>query len=777
MTKKKMFKKSAFLGMAAVAAFGLASCNNEDDGTATYTYSGVYQGDIANWSPLDWQTNADSIILSYVTDSFYNFDFNEDRTSYEVVPGMASELPTDVTNLYAGNEKYGIPAGTASSRAYRVKLRENLTFDDGDAITADDVIESYKQLVDTNASNYRATTYETGTLVIAGSSYYKYAGQTVATSFADVAKYDGKDVSALVEEHKDEKARTNWVNLGYVVSATQQEGMKLDSSSGYYYRTATNDDDKVQETEFTVTDFITMCTKFFGGGGTSYALLDYAYDDVSFEDKVGIVKVDDYTFDVVCDVPISQFYFEYGIGSLCLIDTELYETTKGEASETGSYTSTYCTSVSTTPSFGPYKLTEYIDNKGFKLEKNEAWYGWSLPENEGYYQTTHITYERIDESSTQLQKFLKGELTEVVLDSTTVTPYLTSDSLLQTPETFTMEFFVNTQETMLKALDDAGTTTSAQLLTYTNFRKAMSLGIDRTAFANTVSAGCQPEAMLLNNLYISDPETGEVYRTTTAAQDAFKETYAGATTVSETYNPTEAASLMKKVYDAAVADGKYTPGAAVKFNIGVTNDSSEYQKLCDTLESSLQAILDKCDTDHGTNFGTVEIVLVPDGSNRYANLLQGKYCFIWGAWGGSSLAPHSFFQVYFDNDYNYCPGFNGETELVTLTITGEAEQTMSYYEWFTALNEGKYATADAAIRNEILGKLESAFLQEYTIIPMYALTDFSLTSKQVKLGTDTYVTVMGFGGIKYMTYEYSDQKWAEYIDEHADASGNLDYTE
>ena len=45
-----------------------------------------------------------------------------------------------------------------------------------------------------------------------------------------------------------------------------------------------------------------------------------------------------------------------------------------------------------------------------------------------------------------------------------------------------------------------------------------------------------------------------------------------------------------------------------------------------------------------------------------------------------------------------------------------------------------------------------------------------MNSQKVNTVVDSYVTLIGFGGIQYMTYNYDDAEWADYI-----ANNTLEY--
>ena len=58
------------------------------------------------------------------------------------------------------------------------------------------------------------------------------------------------------------------------------------------------------------------------------------------------------------------------------------------------------------------------------------------------------------------------------------------------------------------------------------------------------------------------------------------------------------------------------------------------------------------------------------------------------------------------------------------------------------------------------------------MLPLDDESSAALKGKQIKYYTEEYIYGVGRGGIKYMTYNYSDQEWKEYV---ASKGGILDY--
>ena len=69
--------------------------------------------------------------------------------------------------------------------------------------------------------------------------------------------------------------------------------------------------------------------------------------------------------------------------------------------------------------------------------------------------------------------------------------------------------------------------------------------------------------------------------------------------------------------------------------------------------------------------------------------------------------------------------------------------------------------------------LEKEILDTSITVPLWYVTGASMTSMRVKNALDEYMQLVGYGGIRYLTYTYSDQEWAEFTNNY---SRELDYT-
>ena len=59
--------------------------------------------------------------------------------------------------------------------------------------------------------------------------------------------------------------------------------------------------------------------------------------------------------------------------------------------------------------------------------------------------------------------------------------------------------------------------------------------------------------------------------------------------------------------------------------------------------------------------------------------------------------------------------------------------------------------------------MEAAFLNWYPTTSVYYRNTASMDSQKIQSASDIYVTLVGFGGIQFLTYNYDDTEWADYI--------------
>lgn len=734
------------------AAVESTTDSTEEAAPVTYTYS-YSDAASSTWSPTDWETNDEASVLSFVTMGLYDFWIGDDGTGYKVVPEMAAEMPVDVTAEFAGNEVYGVPADAAEGYAWRIALNPDACWEDGTPITSADYVYSMQQFLNPDMANYRASSYYTGQLTIANA--YGYYNSNNAGQIGYSASL-GSLGFATVEDAQAAGYTEFGVDLANFWGISEAGTVSITDETEYR-------DPAIEEGQ--AEDYVSgkYIYDTYLAAGAPYAdlAIDYVYVGEEIVgatwDQVGLIADDDYTITLVLASPISEFYLGYNLSSSWLVHEETYEANKQQTGDL--IKSAYGTSVETTVSHGPYKIVEFQADKYMKLTKNENWYGYTDGKHEGQFQTTDIYIQYIDEHTTEMSLFLQGELTTVGLDSTDIETYGNSDYLYYEPQTYTSKFSFNSDYDMLAQKDGNGVNHS--ILSLTDFRKAISYCLDRDAFCASCTAGHEAGFGLLNYNYTAIPETGELYRDFDAAKQALCNVY-DADDVNDItgYDKDMASQLFQAAYDEAIKSGIMSEGDRVEIDFHLYGTDEGYVRIVNFLQESIDA------ATVGTSLeGKVTVNHVGD-ENYYDNMKAGTVDAAITTWGGASMDPYSMMECYCDPDTLNEVSFDPMTETWTINVNGE-DITKTFNEWYLALCDGEYKTADYETKIQVLAGMEEGLLETYIMIPVYYRNASVLFSQRTILGSETYLnTLLGFGGIRYMTYTMNDEEWAAYCAEN-----------
>ena len=459
----------------------------------------------------------------------------------------------------------------------------------------------------------------------------------------------------------------------------------------------------------------------------------------------------------------------YNMASLPLVKKDLYESCKIAPSEGSTlWTTNYNSSVETTASWGPYKLESFQAGKQFTLVKNENWFGYSDPQYEGQYQTTRKVVDTIADYNPAWLKFLAGELDAIGIDVSIADEYKGSERAYFTPDDFVGSMQLQSNVEQLKARESDGVNKS--LLGYADFRKAISLGIDRNDFATKTTTSSLAGFGLFNSMHYYDVENGGAYRNTDEAKQVLCDVYAvdvsnyasldeAADSITG-YNLEEARKLLTQAYNDALAAGdiKETDKVVLTFGSGVINEV--VQRRVDFIANSLQEMAKTTPLE-----GRIEVEL-----KDYAE-----------KWGD----PGYFLLAYLSPAYMYSAAWDTSSQMLTFTMKGVGENgadvtdTMSLMDWYYCLNGAggaKYDFSATALPNEqrlqLIAALEKEVLNAYYTVPLYNNFTASLLSYKVDFITYEYNTFMGYGGLRYMTYNFNDEEWAAEV---AKQNGELNY--
>jgi len=134
-------------------------------------------------------------------------------------------------------------------------------------------------------------------------------------------------------------------------------------------------------------------------------------------------------------------------------------------------------------------------------------------------------------------------------------------------------------------------------------------------------------------------------------------------------------------------------------------------------------------------------------------------------------------QVYCDKDFTSCCefGFKGKQDKVFLDIDSDGDGTpesKTFHAWYIDLN-GIVLDKDAEdyeLRHtrycNILAGLEAGILNRFEAVPLIARASSSINSFKIENGSPTYINLIGYGGVRHMTFNYDDAEWAKFVEEH-----------
>ena len=159
----------------------------------------------------------------------------------------------------------------------------------------------------------------------------------------------------------------------------------------------------------------------------NYLVYQFTYpSDLGFE-TVGVIASGEYELTIVLDKSLAGFDLLYNLSGVAtqLVKVDLYDAcmTSEVVDGVEVFTSTYNTSLETTASFGPYKMSDYQTDKSMHFVRNDNWFGYTDgkhiykdPEDGNVYNMYQTTEEM------WFPNFDNGGLHEAVIDPRVGTP-------------------------------------------------------------------------------------------------------------------------------------------------------------------------------------------------------------------------------------------------------------------------------------------------------------------------------------------------------------------
>lgn len=820
MKQKKLLMLIAMVLVVVLCASVLTACKKDkgnDDENVTKPGTGwedpkMYtMREYTSQMPSQWCTilssdNVNNEMESYFTSAFYEFNYKFDANG-KIVPGAytveysASTKLEDVTAKYAG--RYGLAADAEKGQAFAMTLRNDLTWDDGTPIKAADFVYSMSQQLSPKYLFATASNYYSGNYVIHNAQNYVKQGQkgwfdngNMNLAYSDLALgADGKYTLKGNECTIALKKPLVWLRgdtLDFCVTDTPQY---FDTEAYASLLALANENGDVAVTAESLALLTTVITAKADWGETKentvcYMYVNYEYPAMDFSEVGYFVGDNEYELVMVIDGTLNPLDAEgnltyeagYYFSNWPLVKKDLWERCEDQSKTP--YANSYCTTQEKSASWGPYKLTNYQDQKTYTVSRNDKWFGYGLPQYANQYQTDAIVTEKIEEWDTAWLAFQKGNLDGIGMNVKIAADYRTSKRAYFTPETWT--FDLNIQSNANSRTDKRNNL----LLNYADFRKAISLSLDRDDYCAKNNPSSQAALGLLNSMYYYDVENGKVYRESIQAKEAILNAYGatknadGSWKVGETtytdiedaldattgYNLTLARQLVENAIAQAKTDGKYSDGEEIILTYGIETQSAD----TDRVKNWFQAAFDNM--TKGTSIeGKVKIEYFMFSSATWSEQFSaGEYDLCFGAWGNAAFNPaYLLCETQISAENRYATNWDPKTVSVTVKATPDDKHKDGLYtynlEQWRLILQGKdgcpvnFKNFPMEDQLAALGAVETAILKVYYSIPVFSRYSASLMGYKVDYVSYEYNTFMGYGGIRYMTFNYDDTAWAEFV--------------
>lgn len=820
MKQKKLLMLIAMVLVVVLCASVLTACKKDKgngDGNETkpgtgwedpkmYTMREYTAQMPSQWCTILSSDNVNNSMESYFTSAFYEFNYKFDADG-KIVPGAytveysASTKLEDVTKKYAG--KYGLAADAEKGQAFAMTLRKDLTWDDGTPIKAADFVYTMSQQLSPKYLFATASNYYSGNYVIHNAQNYVKQGQkgwfdngNMNLAYSDLAlgadgKYTLKGNECTIALKKPLVWLQGKTLDFYVTNAPQY----FDTEAYASLLALADANGDVAVTAESLALLTTVITAKAAWGETKentvgYMYVNYEYPAMDFSEVGYFVGDNEYELVMVIDGTLNPLDEEgnltyeagYYFSGWPLVKRDLWERCEDQSKTP--YANSYCTTQEKSASWGPYKLTYYQDQKTYTVSRNDKWFGYGLPQYANQYQTDAIVTEKIEEWDTAWLAFQKGNLDGIGMNVKIAADYRTSKRAYFTPETWT--FDLNIQSNANSRTDKRNNL----LLNYADFRKAISLSLDRDDYCAKNNPSSQAALGLLNSMYYYDVENGKVYRESIQAKEAILNAYGatknedGSWKVGETtytdieealdattgYNLTLARQLVDSAIEQAKTDGKYSDGEEIILTYGIETQSAD----TDRVKNWFQAAFDNM--TKGTSIeGKVKIEYFMFSSATWSKqFADGEYDLCFGAWGQAAFNPaYLLCETQISKENRYATNWDPKTVEVTVKATPDDKHEDGIYtynlEQWRLILQGKdgcpvnFKNFSMEDQLTALGAVETAILKEYYSIPVYSRYSASLMGYKVDYVSYEYNTFMGYGGIRYMTFNYDDTAWAEFV--------------
>lgn len=505
--------------------------------------------------------------------------------------------------------------------------------------------------------------------------------------------------------------------------------------------------------------------------------------------SVGIKKIDDYKFRLYLSKPIEIDNLKLALTSPFLVDVEKYDKLTIELTPSKKMTSYATNTKDNYTSYGPYKIESYEFGKTVRLVKNENYYGYKDNKHLNQYQMDEINISIIENYETRKTLFMQGKLDELELNNNDNAKYATSLRTFTSYDSYTQKMTINSDFDKLKSRQTAKK--NKTILNNLNFRKGLSLGIDRKEFVKKATSGSKPSTFLLNDLYLNSLKSGQSYRLTKEGKEVYNNVYKELggnpfdkdyqkTALSETdygYNYQMAVYYVYKAFEEEFKKNNANNlqyGDTIDLEIRVFDETKdETLNMYNFLYSTYSQIINEANNILKLNDNEkikLNISLKSD-QDYYNTAKNGNFDIIFTAWGGLTSSPYQMMQVYIDSNFSqtYEYGFKGKQDQIYLDIDlnddkkiDEVNEHRSYTSWFHYMVELDSST-HLETKLKVLSQLESGVINRFEAIPIASLGSSFLLSFKIDNITNNYIPLLGYGGFRYMKFNYTNDEYDSFL--------------
>lgn len=501
----------------------------------------------------------------------------------------------------------------------------------------------------------------------------------LGTFVAMLANKDGENKLEFVPHHASELPTTSdggttW-NIKIREGLTWSDGTPLDATDYEYSMKMLLDPKLVNKNATYMFDscVVNNAEEYFKG--------QCAWEDV------GVKLVNNNELQITLKYPATELDFYTTICSLIWpVQEEMYE----KCMNADRTSTTYGTTLETTPSAGMFTVTEWITDGHDKFVRNDE----DPLIKEGYIKLDSVTRRYISQNATREEMFFKGELDNHSLTGETYVQYKNDPRAYPMLSPNVWGYFVNGAS-------------KNPIMQNKDFRNALYYGTPRESIAEDVYK-LYPAApyIVASGIYVGDPISGGEYYRDTPEAKAITEKYAT--------NPEKAKELFDKAYEA-------NGGTPVSIEYIYFEGQEDQKRQAEILQETFENLF-------GKDRFTMTLRAMPP-SAAYDVYRSGDYDLGLGVRLANVFNPWTTMNVWTSNYADkYITGFESEEfdKLQFDCVYGELVN-------------------DQAGRVKALARMEELLLDYGAFVPVMQNDNTVMYNDRITLPTSEYLPFVGYG--------------------------------